>query len=268
MSKPIPFVVIGTFVMSALVLLVAGILFFGSGKFFKTTHEYVLFFDQSVNGLSEDSLVKFRGVEVGSVERITLAGGENTDPQIAVFVELFHSSKLQEFELSYDFSKPELVRSLIARGLKAQLRSQNVLSGELYINLDMSPESPYDFILPSSAGLTEIPTEKSGLMEDFTANSTDINETVKSIQQILTKVDSKLDPITTESLKTMKEMRAMFSTVNHFLEPNSPFAHQAPKTLGELERAAKAVRLLAEYIERNPSSLIFGRGKVEVVDAQ
>ena len=61
---------IGAFVVSAIVLMVAGVLLFGGGKFFQEKLPYVLFFDSTVEGLNVGAPVIFRGVQVGQVTEI------------------------------------------------------------------------------------------------------------------------------------------------------------------------------------------------------
>ena len=72
MSKKVSKTAIGAFVLGAIVLLVAGVLVLGAGKFFTKEHVYVTYFDGSVKGLNVGSPVMFRGVKVGEVKDITL----------------------------------------------------------------------------------------------------------------------------------------------------------------------------------------------------
>ena len=64
---------VGAFVVGALALVVTAIILLGSGSVFRTRHLYVLYFKTSVNGLHVGAPVKFRGVEIGSVNRILLS---------------------------------------------------------------------------------------------------------------------------------------------------------------------------------------------------
>ena len=72
MAKQVSKTVIGGFVISAIVLLVIGIVIFGGGKFFTKTFKYVMFFDSSVKGLNVGAPVVFRGVEIGSVHSVVI----------------------------------------------------------------------------------------------------------------------------------------------------------------------------------------------------
>ena len=72
MNKKISPAVIGAFVLGAVALIIIAILVFGSGRLFRQTREFVLYFDNSVNGLRIGAPVKFKGVEIGSVKDIRL----------------------------------------------------------------------------------------------------------------------------------------------------------------------------------------------------
>ena len=72
MSKVDP-AIIGAFVVSAIAILVGAVLVLGSGKLFRHTHTFVLFFKTDVEGLRIGAPVKFKGVRVGVVKQIVLA---------------------------------------------------------------------------------------------------------------------------------------------------------------------------------------------------
>lgn len=270
MKKPIRFTTIGAFIISAIGILVVGIIFLGSGEFFKSSKDYVMFFDQSVNGLSIGAPLKFRGVEVGTVKSIGLSGSlQNEHPQIAVRVAI-HNENKESFGPAFDLSDAHQLQKLVNDGLKAQLMSQSILSGDLYVSLDIFPEIEPRFVLPKDAGLIEIPTVRSGLMEEFTAKSANLSQSLtdalENLQRLLANIDQKLGPVADESVTTMRQFKTTLNSVNDFLDPNSPFGYQLPKSLAEIERAAKSIRLLAEYLERNPSSVLFGRSKIEILE--
>src|SRR5437879_4028103 len=71
---------VGTFVIGAIALAIAAVALLGSGSLFRTTHEFVCFFDGNVNGLRVGALVKFKGVEIGEVRQILLSLNAATGP--------------------------------------------------------------------------------------------------------------------------------------------------------------------------------------------
>jgi paraquat-inducible protein B len=88
MKKRISPTLIGAFVVGALVLLVIGVIAFGSGKFFRKSYEFVLYFQGSVNGLNVGAPVKYKGVEIGSVTEILLQLEKAEPARIPVIIEL------------------------------------------------------------------------------------------------------------------------------------------------------------------------------------
>ena len=89
MAKQVSKTAIGGFVISAIALLVIGIVVFGGGKFFTKTIKYVMFFDRTVKGLKVGAPVVFRGVEIGSVDSVVIrADTQKLEVDIPVVVEI------------------------------------------------------------------------------------------------------------------------------------------------------------------------------------
>ncbi len=89
MAKQANKTLIGAFVVGAVVLALAGIMIFSSGKFFTEKNKYVLYFDGSVRGLDIGAPVSFKGVRIGSVTDIKLyVANEQFDLKIPIFIEI------------------------------------------------------------------------------------------------------------------------------------------------------------------------------------
>ena len=89
MAKQANRMMIGGFVILAVLIMAASLVVFGSGKFFQKTNKYILYFDGSIMGLSVGAPVLFQGVPVGSVTSITLeADLVNMKSQIPIFIEI------------------------------------------------------------------------------------------------------------------------------------------------------------------------------------
>jgi len=156
MAKQISKTAIGGFVISALALLVIGVLVFGSGKFFKETQKFVLFFQGSVKGLSEGSAVVFRGVEIGSVEVVVVqVNPKKLDGRIITIISL----EPDRVEVIGE-ELPDMVKRLkllIDRGLRAQLVMESFVTGQLMVALDFHPDKPIRLV-SEDMGYPEIPT--------------------------------------------------------------------------------------------------------------
>ena len=88
MNKKISPALIGAFVLGAVALIVIAILVFGSGRLFRQTRDFVLYFDNSVNGLRIGAPVKIKGVEIGSVKDIRLQLEKDKELKIPVIIEI------------------------------------------------------------------------------------------------------------------------------------------------------------------------------------
>ena len=86
------------------------------------------------------------------------------------------------------------------------------------------------------------------------------------MRDLATRLDTQAGPFLA-SLKTtsdrtneaLDEMRTTLKTVQVFIDPGSPLANQISSALQELTGAARSVRLLADYLERNPSAVVRGK---------
>ena len=298
MSKQANKTMIGTFVVSAIILAVAGIIIFGSGKIFKKTAKYVMYFEGSINGLNKGSAVVWRGVKIGSVINITLqADTKDLTINIPIIIEI-DPSKINIIKEASVQNEPEPIARMIKRGLKAQLQMQSFVTGMLMIDLDFRPDSPIKLV-DTNKEYPEIPTVPS-TMESLTkqiakfpveemlekiqstitgiekiASSPDIlegiqsiNETVKDAQKVIKKVDSQVDGLADTFRKVadatneaVNQAQKTLLTADNILGKNSEVIIQLNETLRELSAAASSISDLADYLERHPESLLKGKRK-------
>jgi len=157
MGKRVNPMLVGSFVLGGLALAVAVIATIGSGKFFRHMQRFVVYFDGSVNGLDKGAPVKFRGVPIGTVTdvRLKLPPQHLDDERIPVLIEI-DEDRLGE--LGESRPSPHRVGDLIAQGLRAQLELQSLITGVLYVGLEMNEGSPAKLALPPGSGYREIPS--------------------------------------------------------------------------------------------------------------
>lgn len=191
---------IGGFVLGGLALAVVAILSFGGARIFERKTRAVVFFEGSVAGLDIGAPVTFRGVRVGSVQRVALHLATDGRARIPVTVEL------QEGQVTFDDpgARPDQVsiEQLVANGLRAQLNSQSFVTGQLRIDLDFRPGTPAER-MPDAGGLPQIPTIPSDLdrLRDTLAD-VPVREAVQSgqralaaIEQLANRLDRDLGPV-------------------------------------------------------------------------
>ena len=163
---------IGIFVVGAILLIVVGLTFFGPGGLFTETRRYVIYFESSVKGLNVGSPVRFRGVRIGQVKEISIrVRPSDLEFHIPVVIELdlkkirAEGSEQGLFDtLKTSVQAEDPILPLIAEGLRAQLQLDSLVTGQLFVNLDMVPASPVSQVdLPSD--YPQIPAISSSLAE-------------------------------------------------------------------------------------------------------
>jgi paraquat-inducible protein B len=141
MAKQANKTVIGVFVISSIVMLVAGVIIFGSGDIFKKTNRFVMFFESSVKGLSVGAPVIWNGVEVGSVSSIVLRANPKTITiNVPVVIEVDPNRMEVEGERNKDLK--EQLKRLISKGLRARLALQSIVTGSSMIEVEFLPGTP------------------------------------------------------------------------------------------------------------------------------
>jgi paraquat-inducible protein B len=158
MNKKITSTLIGGFVLGALALLVIAVIAFGSGRLFRKTKEFVVYFDRDVNGLNIGAPVKFKGVEVGSVKNILLQLDQSLEvPSIPVLFEIDLKKITSRGGTVTLLEDPAALKVAIDRGLRAQLRTESLVTGVLYIGIDLFPGTPVKFVQAAGSKYPEIP---------------------------------------------------------------------------------------------------------------
>jgi paraquat-inducible protein B len=230
---------IGAFVLGAVALIIFGSIILGAGKYFIKQPTFVMYFAGSVKGLNIGSAVVFKGVKVGTVTDINLQYNPDTKSvQIPVYVELDpHSiTGAQDKINTQDFFK-----LLIQQGLKAQLRQQSLLTGQLIIELDFHPERP-PRLVRSDKNYSEIPTIPSSLEE--------LTKTIEKLpfDQLVTKLTSAIEGLekaatSPDLMKSIHSLNLALEDVRKLIENiNSNVAPIASDFKGTLDDSRKMVQ--------------------------
>lgn len=175
---------IGLFTLVGFLLAATGLVIFGAGKYFQQTHKVQLYFDKSVNGLQVGSDVRFGGVRVGRVSAITvIIDPEQNRKIIPVVLELTAKELISVSgggEGMIDFSSKEGVARAVKQGLRAGMKQQSLVTGQLYVELDIVPDTEgFTYIETQDFGhpvIPTIPTEIDELISGITDGLKKINE--------------------------------------------------------------------------------------------
>jgi paraquat-inducible protein B len=150
---------LGVFLVIGLALGVAGVLIFSSGNLFHQQQKSILYFDGSLKGLSPGAPVKFRGVTIGKVDQVSIRHNQAKDdyamPVIIAVDEKLVQSKSDE---NLQIGNQALLNENIRRGFRARLDAESLVTGVLYVSVDIVPDAPPPVFHQLVPEYTEIPT--------------------------------------------------------------------------------------------------------------
>jgi paraquat-inducible protein B len=262
---------------------------------FTTKVPYLVQFDESVRGLTPGAPVEFRGMRVGTVRDVGLQIDlANDSASIPVIIDI----EPQRIRFTgNDGSKDQpyagtpyaLMEKLVERGLRAQLHSGSLLTGQLLVDLAFHPDAPAaklghdgeypeipsvpseiealtssvnDMVaelaaLPLAELVGDLSTTVQGvnqlLASPQTAGTlTALNATAAELQTLVRTIDQQLGPLMTQMTGTLASAEAMVGS-------NSQTRYDLNAMLKELAGAARAIRVFADYLERHPEALLRGK---------
>jgi paraquat-inducible protein B len=241
-------------------------------------HKVLMYFDDPVRGLLPGAPVELRGYKIGQVLDVSFEFNRDSgDFKIPVLVALEPGRVKVTGESQFN----NTMEQLVTKGLRARLQSGNIVLGKLLVSMDFHPDAPpaqMDF----SGAYPVMPTIRGTvgeIMEDARAVATELRQTAKSINDFLGSesfkggtddlaatlahiktISAQIDEKTAPQLNTVLSGAA--STLEEaqvMLAANSTTRTEINRLLLELAEAARSIRLLADYLERHPESLIKGK---------
>ncbi len=332
MSKQANPLTIGAFIVGAVVLLVVGIIVIGGGKWFSETERFVVYFDESINGLTIGAPVKLSGVQIGQVVDINVVrDGKLNQILVPVVFEIEPDKIIKRDNAMDDMDTEEILDELIKEGLRLQLQMTSMLTGRLFIEARFLPDSPVK-LLDHKEDLPEVPSVPSSvqaiqdtinkLLNDFqkipleqlfneilqtvssvnelvssekTRNTmTALSETVFDLQRIVARLRDDSGQLTGDLQQTLERTSRLMQTLNTHAGPIlsntqeainnanatllkvqsaldtmqtagqqvTPMSRNFNAALSELGKAARSIRVLADYLERHPEALFQGKSNL------
>ncbi|MDB5993430.1 MAG: mammalian cell entry protein [Pseudomonas sp.] len=246
----------------------------GKGQFL------MLRFDQALRGLKVDAPVEFLGVEFGKVVSINLDFDAQkrsfpTNVGIMIYPQRLGQAHIKMLKVLNHDPEDEaagvrLIGSFIENGLRAQARSGNLLTGQLYIALDFYPKAD-KVVFDATARPVSIPTIPGSLeqlQEKLEGMVNKINQL--PIERIANNLDSNLVELRKGLMQfnaktlpgvqtTLGDVSKTLQSATSTLAEDSPQREQLTQTLDELGRMSRSLRELSDYLGRHPESLIRGR---------
>ncbi|WP_319524909.1 MlaD family protein [uncultured Desulfosarcina sp.] len=261
---------------------------------------YLLYFKETVRGLSAGSPVEFYGIKIGEVVSIRLLFDQD---QLTFRIPVLIAIEPDRIELSGELAIPEyqVMERLVEKGLRAQQRIGNLLTGQSYVSMQLHPEAAprkinrqdtYPVLPTIPNTVEEITATAKGLLDRL--NHLPFEETLKDIREAAQKVTTVVGSTALESaidnidqsfaefkkvtsdfndgtIPKLNEMldqikgamavgRQALDRANTVLGEGAPVVNNLNRLLLELQDAARSVEALADYLERHPDAIVFGKG--------
>lgn len=243
-------------------------------------------FNQSLRGLAVNAPVEFLGVNIGRVVSVNLDYDAKTKSFPSVVGAVIypdrlgkaHEKLLKEMGTEDDERSAKLMSAFVKQGLRAQARSANLITGQLYISLSFLPNAaPVAFDvaarplrIPTVPGsLDKVQEQLQGVVDkisklplDEIANN--LNGSLSEMQKTLRQVNAEVLP---QMRGTLQQTQKTLAAANSTFADDSPERQQLSQAMDEVQRTARSVRVLTDFLSRNPEALIRGRTKQGEPDA-
>ena len=238
-----------------------------------------MIFDESVRGLVPGAEIDYRGITYGYVTSIspeidTGSGRVNIRVEADAYPLRMRPHGDRKSVLT-NKQRRNLIQGMVARGLRAQLRTGNLLTGQMIVALDVFPDAPKARLRPLAKPpedeMPEIPTVPSSLVELQSAIASiaskvrtipidevaaDLRQTLRIATRMMERVDAEIMP---DARGALMDARKAMSAAEQALKPDSALSQDAREAMREIARAAAAFRILSDYLDRHPEALIRGK---------
>ena len=252
-SREINYFRIGTFVIIGITFLVIAILILGSGMIFKRTIYIETYFNDTIQGLSTGSPVKYRGMDIGHVKKISFVNHiynknknkkMNNTYQQYIYVEMAITS---HFLTSTGQKNIQLVINQdIAKGLRAKLALQG-LTGTAYIEIDfLNPKNNKTLAIDWKPQHYYIPSATSTLTQ-FSDNVQYILDELRNVK--FAKLFNNIQQLAHSSDNVMKH-------ADKILGENS---EKITETMSNMEKASENLKALTGHAKTFPSHTLYGK---------
>ena len=246
---------------------------------------FIMYFSGSLRGLSAGAPVDLRGITIGEVKGLSVeyerdAGRLRFPVEVDIFPQRIrglgrrgdHPPGVQS-----DSAGRALLDSLVAHGMRAELKTGSLLTGQKYVALDFHTDLPRDHVgwdasppvFPTAAGaldelqdsvaniakkLEKVPLDQIAVR--LMATMATLDDTLKNADRLVRQLDGTIAPQISD---TLKEAQGAMKNAKEVLGQDAPLQSDLSATLLELSRAAKSVNALVDYLERHPEALLRGK---------
>ncbi len=248
-------------------------------RVYERRQDWRLAFAGSVRGLLPGAPVELRGIRIGEVKEVRLeldTTGRPTQIPVTISIEPDRLGITEGASADGKLLPPEreLWNQLVRNGLRGQLKTGNLITGALYVDLDFYPDdppreidwaavtpelptvlAPLDELRGLLSRLSRLPLDRMG--EDLSQSLEALRETMQTTNVLMERLDRET---VSELNKTLEQTRRTLISAEKVLSPNSALQSEAHRVLQELGSAARSFRIMADYLERHPEAIIRGKG--------
>jgi len=255
---------------------------------------YLMYFDGSVRGLSVGAPVSMRGIQIGQVLDVRLDFDlEKSSFEIPVLVEIEPERinlKGNADAVDYD----QAIGHLVSSGLRGQLQSGSLVTGQLYIELALHPEAPpasmterdgYKVVPTVPAPLDAVAGKVNSLLDTVgrlpleeigkdlrdtikganrLVNSEQVSASLSELEQVLKQANTTLagldKQVVPEAAATLAQVRQTLRSAQTLVASDSAVVGELTRLLRDLSAASRSIKKLADYLDRHPDALIKGKG--------
>ncbi len=263
-------------------------------KTYSRKERYLLFFSGSVRGLSIGAPVMLKGIDIGRVLDIQLQFNVADDQfQIPVLIEV----EPDRIAIQGDerLEETQMVNRLVDSGLRGQLKSGSLLTGQLYVDLDVYPEAKtekvahyggYQVIPTLPAQLEALTTKLTNILDKLETipldqigrdlaetaaganalvNAPELKQSIVELEGTLAAVRATAgqlnDRVAPELVETLRQTTVAFRSMDQTIAASSPTMIEMERMFREISAASRSLRLLTDYLERHPEALLQGKGR-------
>jgi paraquat-inducible protein B len=238
----------------------------------------LLYFNDSVRGLSPGAPVEIHGYEIGRVSAVDM----EYDPETMQFrVPVLIDIEPQRVTTASEGDFKTTITALVGRGLRGQLKTGNLVLGQLLVSLDFFPDAPpatvdfsgkypvlptvqgkYNAIMDDASALVRELRQAGGALNAFLASDNlrdgvlDLSATIANLKRLTAELQQTTAP---ELARVLTSATATLTAAQSMFAPNGTTRTETNRLLQELTQAARSIRLLADYLEQHPESIIRGK---------
>ncbi len=244
---------------------------------FTTRVPFLVYFQGTVGGLAPGAPVNFRGIQVGEVKSVRLEIDATTYAvRLPVTIDI-EPQRIDVVGSMEPLAHHEHMARFVELGMRAQLRSGNLLTGSQVVALDFFPKTPPAHLTHAGgyAVIPAVPSQTAELMDRATAFIenlskapiaqlvSDLRTTVDDVNRLVGSkaVQDGLGPLLDGARATLAQADATLKSADGVVGPDSALRYDLANLFQELTKMSRSLRTLADYLERNPNALIFGKGR-------